>query len=113
MAAGAGKVIVANTTAGVGCNGSSTPCTAAQLAQIVDLVGYGAANFFEGAGPAPAISGTTADFRAENGCTDTDNNNLDFAAIGAEPAQHRDGTTAVWWCDGARPVGRRRLGTRG
>ena len=64
MAAGAGKVIVANTTAGVGCNGSSAPCTAAQLAQIVDLVGYGAANFFEGAGPAPVISGTTADFRA-------------------------------------------------
>ncbi len=29
-----------------------TPCSAAQLAQIVDLVGYGGANFFEGTGGA-------------------------------------------------------------
>ena len=49
--AGAGKVILANTTTGLACNGSSTPCSAAQLAQIVDLVGYGTANFFEGTGP--------------------------------------------------------------
>ena len=102
MAAAAGKVIVANTTAGVGCNGSSAPCTAAQLAQIVDLVGYGAANFFEGAGPAPAISGTTADFRAENGCTDTDNNNLDFAAAVPSP---RNTATAPLPCGGVTVPG--------
>ena len=102
MAAGAGKVIVANTTAGVGCNGSSAPCTAAQLAQIVDLVGYGAANFFEGAGPAPVISGTTADFRAENGCTDTDNNNLDFAASVPSP---RNTATAPLPCGGVTVPG--------
>jgi len=102
MAAGAGKVIVANTTAGVGCNGSSAPCTAAQLAQIVDLVGYGAANFFEGAGPAPVISGTTADFRASNGCTDTDNNNLDFAASVPSP---RNTATAPLPCGGVTVPG--------
>ena len=87
MAAGAGKVILANTTTGLACNGSSTACNASQLAQIVDLVGYGTgasgANFFEGAGPAPTISATTADFRDDFGCTDTDNNGADFASATA------------------------------
>src|SRR4051812_3819463 len=51
MAAGAGKVaLVSNVTALVG----SCPTGAA----IVDFVGYGAANCFEGAGAAPAPSAT-------------------------------------------------------
>ena len=45
MAAGGGKVIVANVATGLACNGSSTPCSAAQLAQIVDLVGQGSGKF--------------------------------------------------------------------
>jgi predicted extracellular nuclease len=85
MAAGGGKVILANVATGLTCNGSSTPCSAAQLAQIVDLVGQGTANFFEGTGTAPAPSTTLADFRAANGCTDTDNNNADFATAAAAP----------------------------
>lgn len=81
MSATAGKVIVANTTTGLTCNGGSTPCSTSQLAQIVDLVGYGTtANFFEGSGPAPAPSNTNADLRANGGCTDTDNNAADFTA---------------------------------
>jgi hypothetical protein len=71
MSATAGKVILANTTTGLACNGGSTPCTQAQLDEIVDLVGYGNANFFEGAA-APTLSNTTAALRAGNGCTDTD-----------------------------------------
>ncbi len=85
MAAGAGKVILANTTAGLACNGGSTPCSAAQLAQIVDLVGYGNANFFEGFAPAPTLSNILADLRANRGCTDTDNNLVDFAAAAPAP----------------------------
>ncbi len=85
MAAGGGKVIVANVATGLACNGSSTPCSAAQIAQIVDLAGQGAANFFEGAGPAPAPSTTLADFRAANGCTDTDSNSADFATATPAP----------------------------
>jgi predicted extracellular nuclease len=54
MGAGAGKVALVNTTTPLGCNGGSNPCSLAALAQIVDLVGYGNANFFEGAGPTPA-----------------------------------------------------------
>ena len=80
MAAGAGKVALVNTTAPLGCNGSSTPCSPAALATIVDLVGYGSANFFEGSGPAPTISATLADFREEDGCVDTDDNSADFTA---------------------------------
>jgi predicted extracellular nuclease len=80
MAAGAGKVALVTGQTSLGCNGSSgQPCDAAALARIVDLVGYGNANFSEGS-PAPAISATLSDFRSEGGCVDTDNNSLDFAA---------------------------------
>lgn len=97
----AGKVILANTTTGLACNGGSTPCTAADSAAIVDLVGYGAANFFEGTGPAPAPSNTTADFRAGNGCTDTDNNAADFLALAPAP---RNSVTTPLACGVAAPT---------
>jgi predicted extracellular nuclease len=78
MAAGGGKVALVNTTTSLDCNGSSTPCYPTALATIVDLVGWGTANFYEGGGPAPATSNTTAIFRSNGGCTDSDNNNADF-----------------------------------
>ncbi len=78
MAAGAGKVALVNTITPLGCNGSSTVCGAAALATILDLVGYGNANFFEGVGAAPTLTATTAAFRAANGCTDNNSNNTDF-----------------------------------
>ncbi len=79
MAAGAGKVALVSTTAPLGCNGSSTPCSPAALATIVDLVGYGNANFFEGLAAAPTLTNTTAVLRVSNGCADTDDNSADFA----------------------------------
>lgn len=85
MAAGAGKVALVNTTTPLGCNGSSTPCSPAASATIVDLVGYGNANFFEGSGAAPTLSNTTAALRANGGCTETDNNSADFAAGAPNP----------------------------
>ena len=90
MAAGAGKVALVNGTATLGCNGGSAPCDAAALARIVDLVGYGNANFFEGAGAAPTLSNTTAALRNAVG-TDTDNNNADFTA--GPPNPRNSGTT--------------------
>jgi hypothetical protein len=101
MAAGAGKVALASIATSLGCNGGSVPCSAAQLAPIVDLVGYGTANFFEGSGPAPVISTILADFRAGAGCTDTDDNAADFAAAGPAP---RNSSTALNVCDGPPPV---------
>ena len=83
MSATGGKVIVANTTTGLACNGGSTACSPAQLANIVDLVGYDGANFFEGAAAAPTLSNTTAALRDDGGCTDTDNNSVDFANAAA------------------------------
>ena len=84
MSATGGKVALVTSTTGLTCNGSSTPCSAAQLALIKDLVGYGGANFYEGAA-APTLSNTTAALRLANGCTETDNNALDFAASTPTP----------------------------
>ncbi|HEX9269742.1 MAG TPA: PKD domain-containing protein [Candidatus Limnocylindria bacterium] len=97
MSASAGKVALVNTTTSLGCNGGSTPCSATALAQIVDFVGYGGANFFEGAGAAPTISNTTAASRAGGGCTDTDDNAADFTAGAPAP---RNTATAVHVCGG-------------
>lgn len=83
-AAGAGKFALVSSGGGLACNGGSTPCAAADLARIADLVGYGNANFFEGA-PAPALSNTTAALRAAGGCSDTNNNAADFAAAAPSP----------------------------
>ena len=86
MALGEGKVVYVTGTTPLGCNGSTTPCIAAQLARIVDLVGYGsAATFFEGAGPTANTSNTTAAIRGAGGATDTDNNNTDFAIAAPDP----------------------------
>ncbi len=55
---------------------------------VVDLVGFGAANGFEGA-LAPAPSVTTALFRAQGGCIDSDNNRNDFT-VGAPAPRTSD-----------------------
>ncbi|MEX2210453.1 MAG: ExeM/NucH family extracellular endonuclease [Gaiellaceae bacterium] len=101
MSATGGKVVLANTTSGLACNGSvGQPCSAADLAQIVDLVGYGTANFFEGTAT-PALSNTTAALRNTNGCVDTDNNAADFT-VGA-PAP-RNTATPFATCPTARTL---------
>ena len=52
---------------------------ATQLGQIVDLVGYGAANFFEAA-PRPRRSRTPGRSPQQWRCAETDNNAADFTA---------------------------------
>ncbi|MFN2636948.1 MAG: DNA/RNA non-specific endonuclease, partial [Gemmatimonadaceae bacterium] len=91
MAGGSGKVALVNQIVTLGCNGGSSPCSPAQVAHIIDLVGYGSANYFDGSAGAPAISSTLADFRADHGCTDTNNNAADFAA--AAPAPRNSNTS--------------------
>ena len=57
MSATGGKVALVSSTTPLGCNGgSASPCSARALAQIVDLVGYDGANFFEGSAPAPTLT---------------------------------------------------------
>ncbi len=54
---------------------------------IVDYVGYGSNDHidYEGSGPAPATSVTTAEARRDGGCTDTDDNAADFEIIAPSP----------------------------
>jgi len=73
MAAGAGKVLVASTTTAF-----SGQCPSG--ANLIDLVGYGSTANCSETSPAPTPSTTTADLRAGDGCTDTDNNSADFTA---------------------------------
>ncbi|HPW56928.1 MAG TPA: lamin tail domain-containing protein [Thermoanaerobaculaceae bacterium] len=84
MAGTAGKILLADTTTGIACNGSSTPCTPTHLSHFIDFVGWGNANFFEGT-VGPATSTTASIFRNSGGCSDTDNNGSDFTAAAAAP----------------------------
>ncbi|MEK8029038.1 ExeM/NucH family extracellular endonuclease [Pseudaquabacterium rugosum] len=90
-----GKVVLANTANGLACNGGSISC-AAYAAQVVDLVGYGTANWAEGTA-APAASATSALLRAGNGCTDSGNNAADFSTGTPAP---RNSLTAAAPCSG-------------
>lgn len=85
MSGTAGKVVLANTTTTLGCNGGNNACSPAQQALILDLVGFGSANFFEGSAPAPAPSNSTSILRAGEGCTDTNDNAADFATGAPAP----------------------------
>jgi uncharacterized protein len=85
MAVGAGKVVLVTGTDGLGCNGGSVPCSAAALARIVDRVGYGNADFFEGSGAAPTLTSTTSAQRKAGGCQDTNDNAADFTAAATAP----------------------------
>src|SRR6478672_10270890 len=81
-----GKVALVSSTTPLGCNGGTgSPCSADALAQIVDLIGYDGANFFEGSAPAPALTNATSASRALAGCQDTDDNAADFAAGAPNP----------------------------
>ena len=91
-----GKVILANVSTGLACNGGTTPCGAAELAQIVDLVGYGTADFREGTA-APAATATTALLRNLGGCSDTNQNGSDFVAAAPAP---RNRATPLAPCGG-------------
>ena len=78
LSGSAGKVALLNISTGLACNGGN--CSASQLASIVDLVGYGTANYYEGSAPAPALTNSTAALRAGGGCIDDNANNTDFSA---------------------------------
>ncbi len=98
MGGSGGKLILANIATGLACNGSNNACDSTQLAQIVDLVGYGNANYFEGSAAAPTPSSTLSDFRADGGCTDTDQNGNDFSTAAPSP---RNSVTPTAQCAGS------------
>ncbi|MDP8568203.1 ExeM/NucH family extracellular endonuclease [Methylophilus aquaticus] len=95
MSGSNGKVILLNQSTGLACNGGSSPCTPTQQAQIVDLVGYGTANYFESAA-APALNSSSALFRKNNGCDDSNHNGNDFVT-GTPAPRNRNSVLNV--CD--------------
>jgi predicted extracellular nuclease len=97
LSATAGKVALVRQTTTLGCNGGSAPCSSEAEARILDLVGYGSANYAEGSA-APAASNATAILRALDGCADTNDNAADFTA--AAPAPRNSASGAIV-CDGA------------
>lgn len=74
---------VTNTTVGMSASAGRVDLLSGTT--LLDRVGYGPADTYEGTGPAPAPSTTNAIFRAGNGCTDTDDNSADFATAAAGP----------------------------
>lgn len=88
MSATTGKVALVNGTSAI------ASCTAAN---VVDLIGYGSGVSCSETSAAPGLSNTTADLRAGNGCTDTDNNGVDFTAGAPNP---RNSSTAAAACSG-------------
>jgi predicted extracellular nuclease len=95
-----GKVALVDSASALACaatGSSAAPCSTEQLALILDLVGFGSPNLFEGAAAAPTLSNTTAGFRAGAGCTDTNNNGADFTTGAPAP---RNSLTAVNPCGG-------------
>ena len=69
---------------------------------ILDFVGYGTtANCYEGSGPTPVVSNTTAAIRLSNGCNDSDQNATDFVA---GPPVPRNTSTAPNPCFVPSPV---------
>lgn len=61
-------------------------------ANIVDLVGYGGANCYEGT-PVPTLNNTTAAQRKAEGCTDSDNNANDFVTAAPAPRNSQSPTS--------------------
>ena len=89
-----GKIALTSTTtalSGANPSGSSS---------VVDFVGFGTANGYEGTGAAPAGAATTAQFRKNGGETDSNNNANDFVVATVSP---RSSSTVVapWLTTGA------------
>jgi hypothetical protein len=93
-----GNIAMSATAGKVALVGATTALSGACPAGVIDIVGFGGANCFEGAAPTPAPSNSAAVFRAGSGCTDTDSNSGDFATGVPAP---RNTASALAPCAGA------------
>ncbi len=99
LAASGGKVALVRDATALACGATAGSCAA--TASLEDFVGYGSASDYEGSGPAPSLSSTTAAVRQGGGCTDTNANAADFTAAAPTP---RNGSSPAAACSGT-PVG--------
>jgi DNA/RNA endonuclease G (NUC1) len=84
-----GTIPVSSTSTKVALINNLTTITAAcpdpAAAGVVDLVGYGATDCFEGAAPAATLDNTSAALRRNEGCFDTNENANDFVTGSPNP----------------------------
>ncbi len=102
--ASAGKFALVTGTTALACgatSGTVKPCSADQMAQMIDLVGYGSATLSESS-PVATLSSTSAALRHNNGCTDTNNNSTDFSTGTPAP---RNSSTPLAACNGGGSSG--------
>jgi lamin tail-like protein len=98
LAVSGGKIALVRGSAALTCGASAGSCSSNPL--VADLIGYGAATDYEGAGAAPALSSASAAVRASSGCTDTDDNSADFTETTPAP---RNSSTAAHMCSATPP----------
>lgn len=84
-----GKVALVNSSTAI-TSGTGNPVG---LSSLVDFVGFGSADAYEGTGPTSAPSVTTAVLRANGGATDTGDNSADFATGAPNPRNSATGAT--------------------
>jgi hypothetical protein len=96
LAASGGKLALVQDAVALTCGAAPGSCSA--VAAVRDLVGYGSATDYEGAGPAAALTSSTAAVRAGDGCTDGNSNAADFSAA---PPTPRNASAAATSCGGA------------
>jgi uncharacterized protein len=92
LASAGGKVALVRDAVALTCGASAGSCASAPL--VEDLVGYGSAIDYEGVGPAPALSSTTAAIRGDGGCADTNANATDFTAVTPAPRNALSSSTS-------------------
>jgi DNA/RNA endonuclease G (NUC1) len=95
MSGSSGKVALADIATSLGCNTAAT-CTGV-TSHIIDLVGYGSANYFEGSDASPGLSNSSSAIRNDP-CIDTDDNAADFTT--SSPPNPRNSTTTTAVCEG-------------
>jgi hypothetical protein len=100
LAAAGGKVALVRDATALACGATAGSCSGVAL--LEDLIGYGTASDYEGAGAAAALTSTTAAVRQGGGCTDTDSNAADFASDAPTP---RNGSVAATQCSGTSAGG--------
>ena len=98
LANAGGKVALVRDATLLTCGASAGSCSA--IPQVADLIGWGSATDFEGAGAAAALANTTADIRAGSGCADTDDNAADFSDATPTP---RNSATQAATCGSTPP----------
>lgn len=102
MSAASGKVALTNTATALACGATASPCVFPN-ANIIDFVAYGAAGngtAGNGEGGTSVNNGvalpanTNGAVRKTGGCTETDNNNLDFDVV-VNPVPRNASSTAT------------------